>query len=199
MMDFSIILAVDNENGIWKCGDLAWSIPEDMKYFKDTTTNTQDINKQNAVIMGRKTWESIPEKYRPFKNRKNFILSRSYENGIINNVWGYEFSDFDACLTAVSQMQNIEEVFIIWGSELYNASIKHPNFKKAYITRIYNKYHCDVFFHGLPLDFKLSFRSEMKQHNWVEFEYSIYEKKVSFLKQIQNIFKSKSSLSVHGK
>lgn len=164
MRDFSIILAVDNENGIGKCGDLAWSIPEDMKYFKDTTTNTKDPNRQNAVIMGRKTWNSIPEKYRPFKNRKNFILSGQYEDGNINSDGAHEFSEFDTCLEAISNMQDIEEIFVIGGSQLYNESIKHPNFQKAYITRIYSKYHCDVFFHGLPLNFKLSFRSEMKQH-----------------------------------
>lgn len=189
MKDFSIILAVDNENGIGKCWDLAWSIPEDMKYFKYTTTKTKNPDKQNAVIMGRKTWDSIPEKYRPFKNRKNFILSSKYTNGNINSDWAHEFSDFNSCLTVASKMEDIEEIFIIWGSQLYNDSIKHPNFKKAYITRIYNKYHCDVFFHGLPLDFKLGYRSEMKEYKWTEFEYSIYEKKVSLVNKIKNIFK----------
>jgi len=113
MKKFSIILAVDNENGIGKCGDLAWSIPEDMKYFKDTTTNTKDPKKQNAVIMGRKTWESIPKKYRPFKNRKNFVLSRSYENGTHNPDGAAQYSDFDACLEAVSAMNDVEEIFVI--------------------------------------------------------------------------------------
>jgi len=113
MRNFSIILAVDNENGIGKSGDLAWSIPEDMKYFKDTTTNTKDPKKQNAVIMGRKTWDSIPKKHRPFKNRKNFVLSRSYENGSQNPDGAAQYSDFDACLEAVSTMSDVEEIFVI--------------------------------------------------------------------------------------
>jgi len=62
---FSIVIAVDDKNGIGKEGALAWSIKEDMQFFKHITTNTQKKGKQNAVIMGRKTWESIPEKYRP--------------------------------------------------------------------------------------------------------------------------------------
>lgn len=188
MRDFSIILAVDNENGIWKCWDLAWSIPEDMKYFKDTTIHTNDAKKQNAVIMGRKTWESIPEKFRPFKKRKNFILSREFTGWNINKDWATEYSNFDSCLKAVSHMQDVEEIFIIWGSQLYNMSISHPHFKKAYITRIYNKYHCDVFFDGLPLSFQLISRSEKKEHDGVEFEFSIYEKKIPLLQKIKNIF-----------
>lgn len=160
-----------------------------MKYFKDTTTKTKDPEKKNAVVMGRKTWESIPEKYRPFKKRENFILSRGYENGSVNSDGAHEFSDFDACLEVVSKMKNIEDVFIIWGSQLYNESIQHPNFKKAYITRIYSKFHCDVFFHWLPLNFKLTHRSEMKEHDGIEFEYSVYEKKISVLEKIKSLFK----------
>jgi dihydrofolate reductase len=56
---------------------LAWDIPEDRKYFRKITTKTKDSKKQNAVIMGRKTWESIPKKYRPFPKRYNCILSKS--------------------------------------------------------------------------------------------------------------------------
>jgi hypothetical protein len=74
---------------------------------------------------------------------------------------------------------------------LYNQSIKHPNFKKAYITRIYEKYHCDVFFDWISLNFDLISRSERKEHNWVEFEFSVYEKKIPLLQKIKNIFKNK--------
>jgi dihydrofolate reductase len=63
---------------------LAWDIPEDRKYFKAITTKTVDDKKINAVIMGRKTWESIPKKYRPFSKRENYILSRTYTNGSQN-------------------------------------------------------------------------------------------------------------------
>lgn len=191
MKKFSIILAVDNENGIGKCWDLAWYIPEDMKYFKDTTTKTKSEKKQNALIMWRKTWESIPEKYRPFKNRKNFILSRNYENMTMNEQWAYQFSNIDACLEFIESQQDIEEVFVIWGSQIYNQCLTHPQFKTAYITRIYEKYHCDVFFDGLPSWFELRTRSKKKQHEGVEFEFSVYKKKITFLEKIRTFFKNK--------
>lgn len=189
MKDFSIILAVDNENGLWNNNDLAWDIPEDRTYFKNITTSTKDPSKQNAVIMGRKTWESIPEKYRPFKNRHNFILSRSYQNNTENPDGALQFQDIDTCLKEISKNHHIENVFVIWGGQVYNAVLSHPHFKKAYITRIYHKYHCDTFFDWLWLDFDEVSRSEMKQQEWIEYEFLVYEKKISFHKKIKNIFK----------
>lgn len=57
-------------------GALPWSLPGDMAYFKELTSRTADPAKQNAVIMGRKTWESIPAKFRPLKGRINVVLTR---------------------------------------------------------------------------------------------------------------------------
>lgn len=188
MKKFSIILAVDNENWLWNNNDLAWDIPEDRKYFRKITTKTQDATMQNAVIMGRKTWESIPEKYRPFSKRYNCILSRDYKNGSKNESWAYMFNSLEACLKHLDTQNNIESYFIIWGWKLYNSVLHHERLGKAYITRIYSKYHCDTFFNGLPLDFGLESRSEMKEHNGVEYEFSVYRRKESILQRIKKIF-----------
>ena len=76
-MKFNLIVAAcGNSLGIGKNGQLPWRLKEEMKHFASTTSNTKDTNKLNAVIMGRKTWESIPIRFRPLKNRVNVILSR---------------------------------------------------------------------------------------------------------------------------
>ena len=70
------ILACTHNGGIGLNGKLPWRLKEDMKLFKRITTTIQNPNdegKQNAVIMGRKTWESIPNKFRPLPNRINII------------------------------------------------------------------------------------------------------------------------------
>ncbi len=188
MKNFSIILAVDNENWLWNNNDLAWDIPKDRKYFKSITTQTKNPNKQNAVIMWRKTWESIPEKYRPFSHRYNCVLSQNYKNGTQNPDWAFQFNTLESCLNHLDTQDMIESYFIIWGSQLYNSVLKHERFKRAYITRIYEKYHCDVFFDWLPLNFDLISRSKRENHNWVEYEFSVYEKKINFIQKIKNIF-----------
>lgn len=63
---------------------MPWKLPKDMAHFKHITSTTNDGKLQNAVIMGRKTWESIPSKFRPLPGRVNIVLSRSFqasENG----------------------------------------------------------------------------------------------------------------------
>ena len=72
---FNIIVAVDSNNGIGLNNKLPWIIREDLNFFKMMTTG----KKNNVVIMGRKTWESIPEKYKPLANRFNIILSNTLE------------------------------------------------------------------------------------------------------------------------
>ena len=76
-MKFNLIVAACGKSlGIGLNGELPWRLKSEMKYFAETTTKTKDIDKMNAVIMGRKTWESIPLKFRPLKNRFNVILSQ---------------------------------------------------------------------------------------------------------------------------
>lgn len=73
-----VVAASRNGYGIGKEGTLPWKLPADMAYFRDLTSTTRSGSaKQNAVIMGRRTWDSIPSKFRPLKGRINIVLSRS--------------------------------------------------------------------------------------------------------------------------
>ena len=74
-----IVAATKNDFGIGLKGKMPWQLPEDMKYFKRITKSTEDVTKRNAVIMGRKTWESIPKKFRPLEGRVNVVLTRHPE------------------------------------------------------------------------------------------------------------------------
>ena len=81
MANFSIIVAVDSKNGIGKNNGLSWRLKEDMKHFRTLTLGGfKDFGIQNVVIMGRKTYESIPPKFRPLPNRLNIVISRSLES-----------------------------------------------------------------------------------------------------------------------
>ena len=69
-MKISIIVAISKNNAFGKDNQLIWNLPKDMKFFMDTTLG-------HPVIMGRKHFESIPEKFRPLKNRTNIIITRN--------------------------------------------------------------------------------------------------------------------------
>lgn len=77
MKTFSLVVASTQKGGIGLNGNLPWKkIPGDMAFFRKVTSTTTDPTLQNAVIMGRKTWESIPSKFRPLPGRLNVILTR---------------------------------------------------------------------------------------------------------------------------
>ena len=178
-MKFSIILASDSKNGIWKENNLAWKISEDMKYFKKITSETQDIAKLNAVIMWRKTRESIPAKYRPLPWRINCILSRTLKYEDINSKiddFVLYFNKFDHCLDELDNKKNIENIFLIWGWSLYNQFRNHPNLEKIYLTKVDWDYDCDVFFDWIPDDFIIESYTDTKQENWIDFSFWVYKK-----------------------
>jgi len=178
-MKFNIILAVDEKNWIWKNNELAWNIPADLKYFKKITTNTTDLAKMNAVVMWRRTWESIPSKYRPLSDRVNCILSRKlkYEDidSKIDN-FVLHFNDFDHCLNELNKRNNIEEVFLIWGWSLFNQFINHKNLNKLYITKVKWDYNCDVFFDWIPDNFQVESYTDTEVENWIEYSFWVYKK-----------------------
>jgi len=178
-MKYSIILAVDDKNGIWKDNSLAWKVSADMKYFKNITSNTQDLAKVNAVIMWRKTWESIPSKYRPLHDRINCILTRNIKN---DSIWSkiddfvLYFNSLIHCLSELESKENVENIFVIWWANLYNQVLDDPMLDKIYITKVKWDYYCDVFFDWVPEGFVVESYTDTEEENWVEYSFWVYKK-----------------------
>lgn len=117
---FQIVVAATQKMGIGKQGQLPWKLPTDMKFFKTVTSSTSSSSKKNAVIMGRVTWESIPEKFRPLPGRLNVILTRS---GIKSTEEGVVVSaSLEAALALLATppySSEVETVFVIGGGQVY--------------------------------------------------------------------------------
>ncbi|MFA6305626.1 MAG: dihydrofolate reductase [Candidatus Gracilibacteria bacterium] len=143
-----IIVAVDSKNGIGKDNKMPWHFKKETQYFKEITTTVKDPSKKNMVIMGKNTWYSLPEKYRPLKDRKNVVLTRD-ETLKIEGVEIYTSLN-DAI---VSAGDDIEKVFIIGGATLFKESLTHPNLTGLYITFIEKEYECDTYFPEIPAKF----------------------------------------------
>jgi len=118
---FQVVVAATREMGIGKDGKLPWRLPSDLKFFKEITMTTSDPLKKNAVIMGRKTWESIPTRNRPLPGRLNVVLTRSgsFDIATAENVviCGSMNSALDL-LAASPYCFSTEKVFVIGGGQV---------------------------------------------------------------------------------
>jgi dihydrofolate reductase len=125
----SIIVAVSEDLGIGKDNELLWRIPEDLKRFRRLTTG-------NAIIMGKKTWESLPK--RPLPERKNIVLTDIPDEEIDGAITAYSIED------ALSLCDRGKEIFIIGGGSIYRQFINLAD--RLYITHVHKEAPADVYF-----------------------------------------------------
>jgi dihydrofolate reductase/thymidylate synthase len=125
-----------------------------MKYFKELTARTRDPTKQNAVIMGRKTWESIPAKFRPLPGRINVVLTRASAAAAaagaapIAGEGVHVSASLDSALALLSGGElggRVESVFVIGGGQVYAESMASPLLSAVHLTRVEADAECDTF------------------------------------------------------
>ena len=171
MKNFSIIVAFDSQYGIGKNGQLPWSLGLDLKHFKEITTAVTNPAKKNAVIMGRKTWESLPQKFRPLPGRVNVVLSKK---GLLNLPSGV------LCAPSLDEALNqltgpiIENVFVIGGQQIYAIALEHPLCHRLFVTHVQGDYGCDALFPPISRQFSSISASEPHTENGITFHFSDY-------------------------
>ena len=129
----ALIAALAKNRVIGDQNRLLWHLPEDMRYFRDTTRG-------NPVIMGRKTWESLPSAFRPLPGRANFVVSR-------NLAYQAEGARLCGSLDAAieqAQATRATEIFIIGGAEIYRQAL--PKADRLYLTEIEQDFVGDAIF-----------------------------------------------------
>lgn len=133
-IDLSIIVAIGRNREIGKDGRLLWRISGDTRRFKAFTIG-------HPVIMGRKTWESLPKKFRPLPSRTNIIVTRQ----VGYRAEGATIVDsFERARAAAARAEGANEIFVIGGGELYTAALPHAN--RLYLTLVDAGAEADTFF-----------------------------------------------------
>ncbi len=170
-MTISIIAAIGKNRELGKDNKLLWNLKSDMKHFKDLTEG-------HVVIMGRKTYESLPEKFKPLPNRINIVVSRkSNETNETNksNLTYWVNSIEAAFAKASSFVKTTEdksasrrEIFIIGGASIYEQGIKYAD--KLYLTLVDRAYpDADTFFPDYS-QFKIV-KEEVRQEEGYDFKF----------------------------
>jgi len=165
--EFQVIVAATTLMAIGKQGRLPWQLKGDMAYFKRVTVG----DGRNGCIMGRKTWESIPPKFRPLKGRKNVVLSSSPKS-----VEGVQVCpDLNS---ALEYLEDCGEIFVVGGAGVYDEAVRDRRCKRVYLTSIQKEFpDCDTFFPTLQArDFRLASRSDVRVEGDVEYRYEVYER-----------------------
>jgi len=164
MANLSIIVAASSNNVIGIKNGLPWHLPADLKYFKKITDG-------KTVIMGKKCWESIPEKLRPLPNRNNIVVTTNFDykaNGALI------VHDAEMLLSSI-HMQPIEEVFVIGGGKLYKMAFNYAD--RIYMTRINQNIEGDTYLDGFDeTKWKIVSKSEILEENGLKFNFIVYEK-----------------------
>lgn len=164
MNKISIIAAIGENRELGKNGKLLWHISEDLKRFKKLTDG-------HIVIMGRKTYDSIPLKWRPLSNRANIVITRNENYKAEGVIIVHSVED------ALKEAQNEKiqkkypgEIFIIGGGQIYEQGIKYAD--KLYLTVVKGKYEADVFFPEYPEFKKIIYKKDVKDDHY---QYSFLE------------------------
>ncbi|EFP12718.1 CRE-DHFR-1 protein [Caenorhabditis remanei] len=180
MRRMNLIVAMDSEGGIGKNGTLPWRIKKDMQYFASVTKQVTDPSKRNAVLMGRKCWESIPESRRPLAGRLNIVLSRQLPEQKTDNL--IFVNSLEAALKLLAEPPFVETIETIWnigGAEIYDLALREKLVDEIYLTRVFKNFEADVHLKSLDIN-KMekiisgevsSENSEIFEENGLQFEF----------------------------
>ncbi|MFC1656042.1 dihydrofolate reductase [Patescibacteria group bacterium] len=165
------VVATDEKNGIGKDGKLPWHLPGDLKFFQRTTTETEDLDKKNMVIMGRTTWESIPDKHRPLKGRLNIVLSRNPDYKVEGAT---VFKSLEDALESADE--DIETIYIIGGASIYKSTIDNVDLTGLYITKVRKTFDCDAFYPDVPHYFSTVTQLGTGEDENISYEFLLFER-----------------------
>lgn len=167
------VVCVDQNWGIGKDNDLLVHIPEDMKMFKRITTN--EVPNTSFVVMGRKTYDSLPKK--PLPNRVNIVITSSVEDieEIEENVFFVSMEYAVEFLTNDHVVSRNKGIYIIGGGMIYKTLL--PLCEKVFVTKVHNTYEADTFFPNIDdmNEWKLESESEIKEHNGINYQFCVYK------------------------
>ena len=160
-----MIAAVDSNWALGKDNKLLVSIPEDMKFFRETTAG-------HVVVMGRKTLESFPGK-KPLKNRTNIVLT-SDTNYVVD---GADVVNTVDELIAKLEVYERSDIYVIGGGSVYRQLLPYAD--TCLITKIYKEFDADTYFPDLDADeeWSLTAATEKKTHEGLEFAFCTYTRK----------------------
>lgn len=158
----SIVVARSSNGVIGREGGLPWRLPSDLKRFRELTIG-------HAVLMGRRTFESLPDAYRPLPGRRNLILSSDVD---------YVANGAEVCPNLAAALDACAgDCFVIGGGITYREALRHA--ERIYVTEIEAELDGDTFFPALAAgEWRCVEQGEPRFENEHSFSFRVYERAV---------------------
>jgi dihydrofolate reductase len=160
-MALNLIFARARNGVIGKDNTLPWHLPEDLAHFKRTTLG-------QPVIMGRKTWDSLPPKFRPLPGRTNIVVTRQLDWHADGAVVAHSMPD------ALTHCPQEAEVWVIGGAELYAQAM--PFAQRAVITEIDADFEGDAYAPSFDASWRETQRSTHTNDSGLTFHFVTFER-----------------------
>lgn len=138
---FDVVVAADLDWGIGKASGLPWpKLKGDLAHFKRVTTQAPEGHR-NAIIMGRRTWESTEVAGRPLPRRLNIVISR---NTLVAPDGVLAARSLDEALDAAAAAPGIAATFVVGGAQIFREGLAHAALHSVYLTRVEGRFGCDT-------------------------------------------------------
>nr|CAB3264453.1 dihydrofolate reductase-like [Phallusia mammillata] len=178
------LAACCNNWGIGVNGSLPWRLRKEMAWFTKASIGSPPEGKKNAVVVGRKNWDSIPKSFKPMKNRYNIVMSRTLPlNTPGADAVVRSFEDLIQLLSCEQWQNKIHEVINIGGADIYKVVQESPYCGKVYLTRVMADFKCDTFFPKLDETFTLlptdqfdNVPQGVHEENGIKWKVEVYQK-----------------------
>ncbi|MFT7623047.1 MAG: dihydrofolate reductase [Myxococcota bacterium] len=172
---FDMVVAADQTGGIGVKGDLPWRLKGDMaRFVRLTKTRPEGETRPNAVLMGRKTWDSIPARFRPLRGRLNIVISR---NPALDLPQGVLLAD--SLETALRLgAEHSAHSWLIGGAMIYRQAMQLDGLRQIHLTRVHASYDCDAHLPELSEPWQLLEASDTQHEGGVGYDFAIYTRAV---------------------
>lgn len=130
---------------------------------------------RNAVLMGRKTWESLPPRFRPLPGRLNGVISRRMPPGVFHGSH-HVYPSLQAALAELGDDPTVKNVFVAGGGEIFAEALARPDCARIYVTDIDGEYPCDTFMAGWPEGFRETASAPLVAEDGVGYRFRVLER-----------------------
>lgn len=160
----SIVVAMGHGRVIGRDNGLLWHLPGDLKHFKKVTDG-------HPVIMGRKTWESLPEKFRPLPGRTNIVVTRDASYAAPGAVLA---PSVEAALESAKNAPGADDIIVIGGGEIYRLALPYAD--RLYLTLVDDPTPGTVTFPEYESEFRNELSREAREENGITYEWVTLER-----------------------